>query len=148
MKGVEKEYWIKRQANPAWKSWAGFAFEGLCLKHISEIKNALQIGGVSTSSGYWKSNVNGKKEVEVDLVIDRDDQCMNLCEIKFCSEEYSLTKKYVEELSRKKALFQEKTKTKKGLFITLITPFGTKENAHFHSIIDHQLTLEALFHSN
>jgi len=145
LKGVEKEYWIKRQTHPDWKSWAGFSFESLCLKHITEIKRALHIAGVSTFSGYWKSSVNGKKEVEVDLVIDRADQCMNLCEIKFCGEEYSLTKSYAAELNRKKALFQEKTQTKKGLFTTLITPFGVKENIHFHSTIDHQLTLEALF---
>lgn len=145
LKGVEKEYWIKRQADPSWKSWAGFAFESLCLKHIGGIKAGLQIGGVSTSSGYWKFDEKGKKQVEVDLVIDRADQCMNLCEIKFCNEEYSLTKGYTEELGRKKAFFQEKTKTRKGLFMTLITPFGAKENEHFHSIIDQQLTLEALF---
>ncbi len=145
LKGVEKEYWIKKQTDPSWKSWAGFAFESLCLKHIPQIKDALQIGGVSCLSGYWKSSINQKKEIEIDLVIDRADQCMNLCEIKFYNEEYVLTKTYVEELKRKKTLFQKKTTTKKALFITVITPFGTKENAHFHSVIDHQLNLDALF---
>lgn len=145
LNGVEKEYWIKKQSSSTWRSWAGFAFEGLCLKHITSIKKALHIGGVSTATSYWKSDFKGKKEVEVDLVIDRADQCINLCEIKFCSEEYSLTKSYTEELLRKKSLFQEKTKTRKGVFMTLITPFGAKENMYFQRIIDHQLTLEALF---
>ncbi|MCC5832541.1 MAG: AAA family ATPase [Chlamydiales bacterium] len=145
LKGVEKEYWIKRQSLPSWKSWAGFAFESLCLKHIAEIKEALRIGGVTTSASYWKAEVAGKKEIEVDLVIDRADQCINLCEIKFSNNEFVLTKAYSEELNRKKTLFQKFTGTSKGLFLTLITPFGAKENTHFHQVVDHQLTLDALF---
>ncbi len=145
LRGVEKEYWIKKQSDSSWKSWAGFAFESLCLKHVPQIKEALQIGGVSTSSGYWKSDLNGRKEVEVDLVIDRADQCINLCEIKFCTTEHTVTKSYAEEFNQKKALFQERTKTKKSLFITLITPYGVKENAHFHNVVNNQIKLEALF---
>ena len=146
LRGVEKEYWIKKQASSPWKSWAGFAFESLCLKHIPEIKHSLHIGGVSTSSGYWKSDINGKKEFEIDLVIDRADQCINLCEIKFCNEEYSLIKTYAEELSKKKSLFQKRTQTKKGLFVTMITPFKIKENMYTQSVIDHNLSLDALFY--
>jgi AAA+ ATPase superfamily predicted ATPase len=145
LRGVEKEYWIKKQSDPSWRSWAGFAFESLCLKHVPQIKEALQIGGVSTLSGYWKSDLNGRKEVEVDLVIDRADQCMNLCEIKFCSSEYVVTKSYAEDLIQKKALFQERAKTRKSLFVTLITPYGVKENGHFYGVVNNQISLEALF---
>ncbi len=145
LKGVEKEYWIKRQATPSWKSWAGFAFESLCLKHVAEIKNALRIGGVSTQASYWKTDLEGKKEVEIDLVIDRADQCINLCELKFCDKEFSLTKAYVTELNRKTSLFKDRTETNKALFLTLITPFGAKENAYFQNVVDQQLTLDALF---
>ena len=145
LNGVEKDHWIKKQADPSWKSWAGLAFESLCLKHIFQLKGALHIGGVSISSGYWKSDEEGKKGVEIDLVIDRADQCTNLCEIKFCDKEYTVTKSYAEELHQKKALFREKIKSKKGLFITLITPFGVKENSHFHSAVDNQFNIEALF---
>lgn len=145
LRGVEKEYWIKKYTSAAWKSWAGFSFESLCLKHISQIKYALHIGGVSSSSGYWKSNNQGKKEIEIDLVIDRADQCINLCEIKFCNEEYELTKAYAAELSRKKNLFQERTKTKKGLFLTMITPYKIKENIYTKSVVDHNVSVDALF---
>lgn len=145
LNGVEKEFWIKKQSDPSWKSWAGFAFEGLCLKHIGEIKKGLEIGGVSTSAAYWKGSNEGKKEVEVDLVIDRADQCLHLCEMKFTNDEFVITKSYAEDLRRKKALFEEKTKTKKAIFMTLITPFGAKENSYFQEVISHQLTLDALF---
>ncbi|NGX33986.1 MAG: hypothetical protein K1060chlam1_00330 [Candidatus Anoxychlamydiales bacterium] len=145
LQGVEKDYWIKRQVTPSWRSWAGFAFENLCLKHVSQIKDALQIGGVSTTSGYWKAMVNGKKEIEIDLVIDRADNCMNLCEIKFYNVEFVVTKTYAKELMKKKALFYERTKTKKALFITLITPYGVRENVNFLDAVENQLSVEALF---
>ena len=146
LRGVEKDYWVKRSAQPGWSSWAGFAFESLCLKHIGELKMALQIGGVSTKSSYWKAVEDGKIVSEIDLVIDRADQCINLCEIKFCNQEYAITKQYAQDLIRKKDRFQVGTKSKKGLFTTLITPYGVKKNMHYHSCIDHQLTLEAFFH--
>ncbi|NGX28590.1 MAG: hypothetical protein K940chlam1_00772 [Candidatus Anoxychlamydiales bacterium] len=145
LQGVEKDYWIKKQTSPSWRSWAGFAFENLCLKHVSQIKEALQIGGVSTTSGYWKSMAKGKKEIEIDLVIDRADSCMNLCEIKFYNVEFVVTKSYAKELMKKKDLFYEHTKTKKALFVTLITPFGVRENANFLSAVENQLSIEALF---
>lgn len=145
LQGVEKDYWIKRQTSPSWRSWAGFAFENLCLKHILQIKEALQIGGVSTISGYWKTMINGKKEIEIDLVIDRADNCMNLCEIKFHNVEFAITKTYAKELMKKKALFYERTKTKKALFTTLITPYGVRENANFFDAVENQLSIEALF---
>ncbi|MCP5506218.1 MAG: AAA family ATPase [Chlamydiales bacterium] len=145
LNGVEKEYWIKKQSDPSWKSWAGFAFEGICLKHLGQIKKGLQIGGVSTSSSYWKEAKEGRKEVEIDLVIDRADQCLNLCEMKFVNDEFVITKSYAEQLRRKRSLFEERTRTKKAIFMTLITPFGAKENGYLQEMISHQLTLDTLF---
>lgn len=149
LRGVESDYWIKRQASPSWKSWAGFSFENLCMKHIPQIKAGLQIGGISSVASYWKSETSqGKKLSEIDLVIDRADQCINLCEIKFCHDKYILTKAYAQDLDRKKALFQEATRTKKGLFTTLITPYGAQENDSFLATVDYQLTQDALFHNS
>ncbi len=145
LKGVGKDFWIKRQSNSFWKSWAGFAFEGICLKHVLEIKKTLQMGGVSRISGYWQSIIEREKEVEVDLVIDRADQCINLCEIKFYNTNYVITKGAFEDLNRKKARLYEKTKAKKTLFVTLITPFGANENPHYQNIVNNQITLEDLF---
>lgn len=115
------------------------------MKHLLQIKESLKIGGVSTTAGYWKALKEGKKVVEIDLVIDRADYCANLCEIKFRNIEFIITKTYAKELARKKALFQEYTKGKKALFTTLITPYGAKENAHYFEAVDNQLNLAALF---
>ncbi len=139
LQGVEENYWQQRHASQPWKIWSGFTFEGICHKHLSKIKHALGIGSVTTTSGYWKG-----VEAEVDLVIDRADQCTNLCEIKFYDTPFQMTKKYGEELERKKANFREQTKTKKALFTTFISPFGVKENSPY---LDHTLTLDDLFNA-
>lgn len=143
--GVDKDYWITRQNSQAWRIWVGYAFETLCLKHIDKIKNALGISAVSTTSGYWKSVVEGKKESEIDLVIDRADQCINLCEIKFHAESYEMDAAYAKELLRKKELFRKRTKTRKALFTTLITTYGATKNSAYLSSVDNQLTLDQLF---
>ncbi|MFW9873668.1 MAG: ATP-binding protein [Candidatus Thorarchaeota archaeon] len=145
LQGVEKDYWIKRQTSPAWRAWAAFAFENLCLKHNLQIKEALQIGGVTTTSGHWTTSTNGKKQGEIDLVIDRADDCINLCEIKFSNKEFIVTKEYAKTLIRKKELFQKKTNTRKALFTTLITPFGAIENENYSHSVEKQLSLESLF---
>jgi AAA+ ATPase superfamily predicted ATPase len=145
LQGVEKDYWIKRQTSSSWRAWAGFSFESLCLKHILFIKEGLKIGGVITLSGYWIALTNDKKEAEIDLVIDRADNCINLCEIKFSDKEFVVTKEYAKTLIRKKEIFRKKTKTKKALFTTLITPFGATENANYLSSVEKQLSLESLF---
>ena len=145
LQGMENDYWIKRQSSQSFRIWAGLAFETLCLKHVDKIKFALGIGGVSTKTGYWKSEKGGKKEVEVDLVIDRADQCINLCEMKFHNEIFEMQKTYAEELRRKKSLFRERTKTRKALFTTLITSYGANKNSAYLSIIDNQISSEELF---
>ena len=145
LRGDETDHWLKRSCTAHWQSWAGFAFESICLKHVSKIKDALKIGGVSTQTGYWKTTLKGKKVSEIDLVIDRADQCINLCEIKFSHAPYKMTKAYADELERKKHAFGEATGTKKALFTTLITPFGAVANPAYLSAVDNQLIIDQLF---
>ena len=145
LRGDETDHWIKKSRTAQWLSWAGFAFESICLKHISKIKDALKIGGVSTQTGYWKTTLKGKKVSEIDLVIDRADQCINLCEIKFSHAPYKMTKAYADELERKKYAFREATGTRKALFTTLITPHGATANPAYLSAVDNQLIIDQLF---
>ncbi len=145
LRGDEADYWIKRSGTSEWLSWAGLAFEALCWKHIHKIKDALKIGGVSTKSGYWKSTLNGKKEIEIDLVIDRADQCINLCEIKFCNAPYEMSKSYASELQAKKESFRLKTQSRKTLFTTLITPYGATANPAYLNAVDNQIVIDELF---
>lgn len=140
LRGTDRDYWSKLHMTPSWHTWAGYAFETICLQHIRKIKEALEIGGVSTSESHWRCS-----GAEIDLVIDRADQCINLCEMKFYSDVYTMTRKDAEDLERKKRLFYETTKTKKAVFITLITPYGADENEYYLRIVDNQINLEALF---
>jgi len=148
LQGVDKDYWSKIQVSPAWHTWAGYAFENICLKHVSKIKEGLEIGGVSTSESYWQylpPKKGSEPGAEIDLVIDRADQCINLCEMKFYNSVYSMTKEDAEDMERKKTVFREKTQTRKTVFMTLITPYGVKENEHYLRSVDNQLTIECLF---
>ncbi len=81
----------------------------------------------------------------IDLIIDRADNCIHLCEMKFCDSEFIIDKAYAKKLEQKKEIFQRITGTHKTLFLTLITPYGVKENEHYIGLIDQQLTLDSLF---
>ena len=146
LQGDGKDYWNKKQLGQEYKSWSGYAFENICLLHVGKLKEALQIGGVSTRQWHWHSQGSHEGQgAEIDSVIDRADDCMNLCEIKFYNGACQLTKMDAEDLERKKRVFRDVTKTRKALFTTLITPFGASENAYFLESVEKQLTLEALF---
>lgn len=147
---IDADHWLKLYGKPKWYSWAGHAYRNVCLLHVEQIKRALGISGVSTKVSAWRYHAESDKTqgVQIDLIIDRDDQCINLCEIKFSDLEFTVTKEYAEKLNRKKAIFREVTKTKKALFTTLITTYGAIENANYHSCIQKQLTMNALFSGN
>ncbi|MBP7074606.1 MAG: hypothetical protein KBA81_04400, partial [Rhabdochlamydiaceae bacterium] len=130
-----------------WRIWAGYAFENLCYKHLLKIKEALRIGAVTTTAGYWKAIKEGKKEVEIDLIIDRADQCINLCEIKFYRDPFEMTQVYAKELERKKELFRSSTKTRKALFTTLITNGEVVKNPAYLSVVDNHISIDSLFGS-
>ncbi len=129
-----------------YKSWSGYAFESICLKHILAIKKALNILGVySKSASFYKKGTKKQKGLQIDLLIDRNDKVINLVEVKFYNKEFSLSKDYAEELQRKKWAFQEFSKTNKLIMTTLITTFGIKQNAQSLATLDQVITLDDLF---
>lgn len=130
---------------PQWKSWSGYSFESICLSHVDQIKKALSIKGISSSTASFiaKDHLSG---TQIELVIDRNDQSINICEMKFCKETYEITKKDLDKIQLKKKIFQYHTKTKKHLFSTLITTFGAADNSHAKDI-DQIITMDALFES-
>lgn len=116
------------------------------MKHIEAIKNALQIGGIySEHSGFIFSGDEFIPGVQIDLLIDRNDQVINICEMKFYQKEFSISKSYAEQLRKKTSIFSEITKTKKQIFLTMISTFGLLENKHSQGLIDNQLTMDVLF---
>ena len=137
---VEDDYWLKMSNTPAGRAWSGYAFESLCMKHIQKIKRALGIASVITREYAWVAN-----GAQIDLLIERDDNCINLCEIKFAKDEFIIDKSYASELRAKKSIFLEKTATKKSVFLTLITTYGIKKNDHSVEVVDVELTMKDLF---
>jgi predicted AAA+ superfamily ATPase len=129
-----------------WKSWSGFAFESICLKHVQKIKEALQIAGVHSKIFSFRapaSDVAGG--VQIDLLIDRNDQTMNICEIKFYHAPFSLTANYAQDLRLKREALKIHSGTKKQLFITLISTHGLVKNSHSIGLIDNDLSIDNLF---
>lgn len=125
--------------------WEGLAFERLCLWHVPQIKQALQIGGVRCNCYAWR-HVSGESGggAQIDLVIDRNDGIVNLCEMKFCSGPYTITATENEALLRKREVFKNETKTRKAVHITYVTPFGLKRNAYANDV-QSEVTLNGLF---
>jgi hypothetical protein len=134
-------------SDPRWKTWSGYAFESICLKHIAQIKKKLGIAAVLTNESQWSYRPKDKSEqgAEIDLLIDRRDDCINLCEIKFHHTEFTIDQSYAKELQRKIDVFREQTKTTKTLFLTFITPFGVRKNEYSIGLVHREITLEDFF---
>jgi uncharacterized protein len=123
-------------------SWSGYAFENLCLKHTQNIKKSLGIGALYSEQSAW---YNKKEKAQIDLVIQRADRCINLCEMKFSGTPYELTTKYAKELQHKVMAYKLATNTRSTLFTTLVTTFGLKQNEHSTNHIDNIVLLKDLF---
>ena len=140
--------WQQLSESQAYKSWAGYAFENLCHKHISEIKHALGIRAVYTEASHFR--IEGRPNqsgVQIDLLIDRKDESINLCEVKFYQGPFSIDRAYYEKLIEKRQRFMEATQTKKQVFITLITNYGLKANRYSREIVDSEVQLKDLMAS-
>lgn len=138
--------WQSLSQTPSFKSWSGYAFENLCLLHIPQIKKAMSIGGVySISSTFYLPGNDGKKGAQIDLLLDRNDQIINIFEIKFNNNKIKLSKADAENLQNKVWVFQETTKTNKQIFICMITAFGLEQNKYSLGLFNEVLTMDDLF---
>lgn len=140
MKGNEKKdasVWQIISNSQKYKIWRGYAFETLCIKHVNEIKNALGIKNVYTeTSSFSKKGANNTNGFQLDLIIDRKDATINLCECKFYESNFSITKKYAQEIKQRKTAFAEETTTKKMLVNTFIANEDLLENEHSLEVVD------------
>lgn len=118
-------YWQHNQNSPAVNAWRGFAYENVCFAHIREIKSALGIAGVHTETYSWKGS-----DAQIDLIIDRADRLINLCECKFSIRDYLIDKDYDRKLRERQASFIDETKVRNATLLTLITTFGLKPNEY------------------
>jgi len=133
--------WVQLFSKQTNKSWSGFAFETVCLKHIQEIKKALGVHIMHTISSSWD---NGN--AQVDLVIYRDDNRIDLCEMKFYQEPFEIKKRYYQDLLNKISEFKAGNNTKnKNVVITMVTTHGVKNNKYKSGIVTGDLMMDVLF---
>lgn len=157
--GLEENFWQASQATPSVVSWRGLAFELVCFNHIKQIKAALGISGVRSSCSAWmkKSDAAGEKQIEgtqiegtqtegtqIDLLIDRSDNVLNVCEIKFSGSEFKVDKSYYRVLLRRQELLMSTVSPKSSIHNTLITTFGLAYN-EYSGIFTNVITLDQLF---
>lgn len=147
-KNPNDENFFQNQINtPLLNSWQGFAFERVCLLHINQIKETLGISGVYTECNSWSCKKNEDEGIngsQIDLLIVRKDQVINLCEMKFSNTTFTITDKVIESINNKINDLKIVTKTKYAIYPTLVTTIGLKENAN-SLMIQKVITLNDLF---
>ncbi len=135
-----------RSQTAGFKSWSGYAFENVCLKHLPQIRKALGISGIySEASSFSHPGNKHEKGFQIDLVLDRKDQTINLFEFKFHTAALSLDKSDAAALRERMEAFRQVSKTKKHLFLSFLTTFGVKANEHSLGLVDHNLEAGVLF---
>jgi len=140
-------YWLQRCTSPSWSAWAGYAFEEICWKHVHKIGEGLGISGIRTEESVWscRPDAEGSAGCEIDLLIDRSDGCITLCEMKCSQSPFAITSSYAVELRRKVEVFRSRTETRKTIFLVMVTTNGMKKNALYHELVSGELTFESLF---
>ena len=136
--------WLNLIDTPKYRAWSGYAYEQVCFYHIPQIKQALGISGVYCHISSWRSQ-NTQKGAQIDLVIDRRDQVINLCEIKFSINPYTITKKYAMELRNKIGAFTSETATRKSVFLTMLTTYGIQSNEQAIGLVQNEIVMNDLF---
>lgn len=144
---LETGNWQAIQNTPEWYSWAGYAFEAVCYKHISVIRKTLSLGPTALASSWrYTPYKNPQRQgAQIDLLFDRKDGSITLCEIKYTTEPFALSKDYFEILQRKIKIFVEKTKTEKQIFMAFISANGIKPTLYSEDMVSDLVTLEDFF---
>jgi hypothetical protein len=142
---LEPSYWEKEQSSGAWYSWAGLAFESICYKHLPQIRRTLNLPANALPST-WRA-VGGDEATggaQIDLLFDRGDNAITLCEIKYTSKPFAVNKQLAQSLEAKKAVFLKKTKTTKQIFFALVSANGVTQSEDA-GWLDGVVTLDGLF---
>ena len=142
-RGAEN-YWLEKLDAQSHVVWTGLAFERVCLLHVQQIRIALGISGVATNVCSWSGADENGRRAQIDLLLDRNDRVITLCEMKFADEAYALTKKDIESLRHKRAAFRFATGTRRAVHLTMVTAEGLEHNS-YRNEIQRELTLDDLF---
>lgn len=146
-KQINEGFWLSQSSQPSWKSWAGYAFESICYKHIDQIRRALKIDP-GAHVGTWRYSPrikDGEDGAQIDLLFDRMDGAITVCEIKSSDSPFAIDKSYAQELTKKVNIFKKQTRMKKQIFIAMITTRGLKQTIYSEELVSDQVILEDLF---
>ncbi|MEM8528123.1 MAG: ATP-binding protein [Bacteroidota bacterium] len=136
--------WLNLIDHPVQRVWHGFAFEQICLDHVWQIKKKLGISGIQSNNVTWRGSTE-TKSAQIDLLIDRRDQVISLCECKFSLDTFSIDKAYAEQLRSKIATFKTVTKTRKSVFLTMVTTYGVEQNQYANLLVRNEVRMDDLF---
>lgn len=140
---IETEYWSHHINTPAVNTWMGLAYERICMAHIPQIKRALRIDGISTLNYSWRSKT-AKPAVQIDLIIERADKIVNVCEVKYSQDEYELDKEEYEKINRRRNTFIKETGLRHASWLTMITTEGLAKGM-YSGMIQNVVTMDDLF---
>ena len=129
-RGVAARDWPSQRLAPAGSAWSGYAFENLCLRHSEQIKKALGMAVIEASVSTWRyqPKTKGESGAQIDMLFDRADGVITVCEMKFSEKEYAIDKAYARELRSKIEVFRRVTATRKAVFLALVTTAGLRAN--------------------
>jgi hypothetical protein len=140
-----QDVWLQQSTDNSYKVWRGYAFENLCIKHAQAIKMALSIAGIQSQvSSYLARQPETGAVIQIDMLIDRADRSINLCEMKFYNADLIVTTDMAKQLRSRRARFIELSKTRKTVFNTIVTPYGMANNGGTPEV-DHCITMDQLF---
>jgi hypothetical protein len=137
------QYWTTNLESSSLSAWKGYAFEQVCLSHSEQIKKALGINAISTEISSWRSRASSPG-AQIDLIIDRKDGIINVCEIKYSKSEYLITSREEQRLRNKLSVFEAETRTRKAVHLTMVTTYGIAKNKHA-GIVQSEVILDDLF---
>lgn len=141
----DEHWWTNNMSSHSVEAWQGFSFEAVCMAHLEQIKQKLGINGIASTVCTWRKQGDEQgKGIQIDLVIDRVDRIINLCEMKFSKEPFTMTKEYEERLRNRMAVFKAETKTRKSLVTTMVTTFGVMRGIH-SGIVNNEVVADDLF---
>jgi len=144
---IDDHYWEILSSQAAWKAWSGYSFELVCFKHIRQIQTKLHIPkGAEVSSWRYVPDKKGDEiGAQIDLIFDRPDNIVNLCEIKYCQSPFVIDKKYALHLMNRENIYRKVTNTNKQIFQSIIASGGLKTSIYNEELIDSVVVLEDLF---
>ena len=140
---VEQHYWAHHVNTPEVNSWMGLTYERICMAHIGQIKHALRIDAISTVNYSWRSKTS-TPAAQIDIVIERADKIVNICEVKYSHDEYNLDKEEYDKICKRKNTFIQETGLRHTPWLTMITTEGVAKGK-YSEMVQSQVKLDHLF---